>query len=73
MVGIEKLLGIKSAIKKLSITGVVTKQANDVKAVMLIDRGILPLAKRVKIFDVAPPGIAAIIAMPMTMPGERFV
>ena len=73
MAGIEKLSGIKSAIKKSSINGVVIRQANEVNVVMLIDSGTLPRAKSVKIFDTVPPGIEAIRAKPITTPADNWV
>ncbi len=62
MAGIKKLSGIKSAIKKSSINGVVIRQANEVNVVILMESGTLPRAKSVKIFDTVPPGIEAIRA-----------
>ena len=72
-VGMAKLAGIYSAIKKSNINGVVTRQATEVSAVMLMDRGTLPRAIKVKIFDEVPPGMAAIMAIPIIIPEGRSV
>ena len=53
--------------------GVVTRQATEVRAVILIERGTLPRAIKVNILDTVPPGIEATMAIPITMPGGRLV
>ena len=74
--GMLKLAGKYSVISSDKISGVVTRQASVVIAVTAIDKALLPRAMWVKIFDVVPPGIAAInaipIATPPTMPVERI-
>ena len=51
----------------------VTRQATEVNAVMLIDRGTLPRAIKVKILEEVPPGMAAIMAIPIIIPAGRLV
>ncbi len=63
-----KSAGKYSVMRKPRISGVVTRQASVVMPVIEMDKGILPLAKYVKIFEVVPPGIDAIRAMPIATP-----
>ena len=52
------------------INGIVTTLKILITAVKEIDKATSPLAKEVRIFDVAPPGAAASIITPMAISGE---